>query len=303
MPENRTELLDASLFVLAFDHRSVLRSLYTGITDSEMRSMKAVVANAVIETVAQVRTGDRIGLLIDEETGLAEIPRAQASGVLVSIPIERSGAPVFTIDRADYLERLEALHPEHAKALVFLNPDGDHYRSQLGDVREAFAILEDAGHRTILEFVVPPTTAQRAAVDGDELRFDAEVRPALVVRVIEDCYRLGIRPDLWKIEGLETAEAYALVAAVIADNDTESRSIVLGRGAEDSRVTGWLQLAAATPGFIGFAIGRSIWQEPLGEYFAHSITADAASDAIANRFAHYCEIFRTARTRPEVAVP
>ena len=39
--------------------------------------------------------------------------------------------------------------------------------------------------------------------------------------------------------------------------------VVLGRGADDEKVDHWLREAAPVEGYVGFAIGRSIWGNPL----------------------------------------
>ena len=41
------------------------------------------------------------------------------------------------------------------------------------------------------------------------------------------------------------------------------KSVLLGRGASDDKVDHWLREAAPVEGFIGFAIGRSIWWDAL----------------------------------------
>ena len=56
------------------------------------------------------------------------------------------------------------------------------------------------------------TDAQLATVGGDVDRFDRELRPDLVARVIADNQRAGVEPTLWKVEGLETVEAARHVA-------------------------------------------------------------------------------------------
>ena len=42
--------------------------------------------------------------------------------------------------------------------------------------------------------------------------------------------------------------------------------VVLGRGADDAKVDHWLQAAAPVDGFVGFAIGRTIWWDALKAY-------------------------------------
>ena len=39
--------------------------------------------------------------------------------------------------------------------------------------------------------------------------------------------------------------------------------IILGRGEDDAKVREWLSIAAAVPGFIGFAVGRTSFWDPL----------------------------------------
>jgi hypothetical protein len=42
--------------------------------------------------------------------------------------------------------------------------------------------------------------------------------------------------------------------------------VVLGRGADDATLDHWLAQAAPVEGFVGFAIGRLIWWDPLKAY-------------------------------------
>ena len=44
--------------------------------------------------------------------------------------------------------------------------------------------------------------------------------------------------------------------------------VVLGAGADEVTVAHWLRVAAAVDGFIGFAIGRTIFWEPLTGWLA-----------------------------------
>ncbi len=45
-------------------------------------------------------------------------------------------------------------------------------------------------------------------------------------------------------------------------------AIVLRRDAPATRLDHWLTLAAPVDGFMGFAIGRSIWEEPIAGHIA-----------------------------------
>lgn len=292
---------DPALFILAFDHRSVLNRMYARnghLDPGQVREMKSMVVDAVLQMAGHVRAlaGARPGILMDEETGGRDFARIRSGGILISTPIERSGAPTFVLDHGDrFLERLGTISPDHAKALVFLNPEsGPGYLDQVKRLADALASVGRAGHRIMLEVVVPPTAEQLARVAGDDLGFDREIRPALVRRTITDCYGAGMRPDLWKLEGFETAGDYGATAETIRSFDPDARSIVLGRGADEARVDGWLTLAAATAGFAGFAIGRSIWDPGLRSWFGGACSRGDAVAQIAGRYRRFADLYHAA---------
>ena len=53
--------------------------------------------------------------------------------------------------------------------------------------------------------------------------------------------------------------------------------IVLGRGEDEKKVREWLTVAAGVPGFIGFAVGRTVFWDPLVNWRAGKITREAAA--------------------------
>ena len=69
--------------------------------------------------------------------------------------------------------------------------------------------------------------------------------------------------------------------------------IILGRGEDDAKVREWLTVAAAVPGFIGFAVGRTSFWDPLVNWRANRITRKAAVEEIARRYKDFVEIFET----------
>jgi myo-inositol catabolism protein IolC len=55
--------------------------------------------------------------------------------------------------------------------------------------------------------------------------------------------------------------------------------IVLGRDAPAERLDHWLEVASQVPAFVGFAIGRSIWEDVVQGYEASDHGHVAADDA------------------------
>ena len=52
--------------------------------------------------------------------------------------------------------------------------------------------------------------------------------------------------------------------------------MVLGRGASTEKVDQWLEAAAGVDGFVGFAIGRSIWWDALKGWLNEELERDGA---------------------------
>ena len=66
---------------------------------------------------------------------------------------------------------------------------------------------------------------------------------------------------------------------------------MLGRGEDDAKVHEWLSIAAGVPGFIGFAVGRTDFWQPLVDFRAKKITREAAVAEIARRYREFADIF------------
>ena len=94
----------------------------------------------------------------------------------------------------------------------------------------------------------------------------------------------GVEPDVWKIEGLDAREDCERVASAARAGGRDGVScIVLGRGGDAAKVEGWLRTAASVPGFIGFAVGRTIWWDALEAWLAGGDEA-TASRAVADAY-------------------
>jgi myo-inositol catabolism protein IolC len=75
---------------------------------------------------------------------------------------------------------------------------------------------------------------------------------------------------------------------------------VLGRGASDEKVDHWLRQAAPVEGFVGFAIGRSIWWDALKGFLDGSLERDAAADQIAENYLRFIRVYDEAESSARV---
>jgi myo-inositol catabolism protein IolC len=143
--------------------------------------------------------------------------------------------------------------------------------------------------------LVPAEPHQLASVGGDALRYDRELRPALMRAAIEELQQAGVNADVWKIEGLDRRPDCEAVAALTRSAGRDDvNCVVLGRGADDATVETWLQQAAGVPGYAGFAVGRTIWWDAVRGYLNEGLGRDQATSDISRRFRHFIEVYSSA---------
>ena len=211
------------------------------------------------------------GVLVDEQFG-STIPRdAKEKGLTLSMPVEKSGQDEFDFQYDEqFPEHILGFDPDFSKVLVRLNPDGDAEinERQLGRLKELADWLHANDRKFLFELLVPAEKSQLDSVDGDTERYDAELRPELMRRAIEQIQDFGCEVDIWKIEGVDTREDAEMLAEQTRKGEGREnvKSVLLGRGASDEKVEHWLQQAAGVDGFVGFAIGRSIWWDALKSF-------------------------------------
>ena len=121
------------------------------------------------------------------------------------------------------------------------------------------------------------------------------MRPELMLQTIRMLQEAGVEPDVWKIEGLDRREdCERVVETARRDGRGDVGCIVLGRGADETKVVGWLETAASVPGFIGFAVGRTTFWDAVADYEAHKTTRQEASTRVAQRYREWAAIFERA---------
>ena len=147
----------------------------------------------------------------------------------------------------------------------------------------------------MFELLVPAEKEQLAKVGGDKKAYDVQLRPGLMIKAMAELQDAGVEPDVWKIEGLDRREDCAEVAAATRRGGRGGVGcIVLGRGEDDAKVREWLTAAAGVPGFIGFAVGRTVFWDPLVAFRAGKFTREEAIADIARRYRGFVDIFESA---------
>ncbi|SER17017.1 Myo-inositol catabolism protein IolC [Microlunatus flavus] len=291
------------LLILAMDQRDSFAKLF-GTEEQEatpdqveqMRAAKTLVYRGVAAVADQV--GDvQIGVLTDEEYGPEVLQRAKADGRVLAYPVEKSGQKLFDLEYGDdTAAHVERWDPDYVKVLVRMNPDDDQAgtRGQLDRLKALSDQLRASDRPFLFELLVPASDAQLASVGGDSTAYDRDLRPGLGAQVIHAVQDAGVEPTLWKIEGLETADAAREIVAAAKRDGRDADCIVLGRDAPQETLDHWLQVAAPVDGFVGFAIGRSIWKEPLQRYLDDGDEA-AFLEVVGQNYLHYVRTYLAAR--------
>jgi myo-inositol catabolism protein IolC len=303
---------DRKLYILAFDHRGSFQKKMFGIqgdpTEEETETIadaKRLIFEGMELAVERGVDASATGVLVDEQFG-SDIPkRANDEGLVLSMPVEKSGQDEFDFQYGDQFgDHIERFDPLFSKVLVRYNPDGDAEMNerQLGRLKELADWLHEHDRKFLFELLVPAEESQLEEVDGDTDRYDAELRPALMKRTIQEIQDYGIEVDVWKIEGVDAREdAEALAEQTRTGDDREGVvCVLLGRGASDEKVDHWLRQAAPVEGFVGFAIGRSIWWDALKGFLDGSLERGAAAEKIADNYLRFVKVYDDAESGARV---
>jgi 5-dehydro-2-deoxygluconokinase len=301
-----TRGFEKSLYVLPFDHRGSFQtnmfgwqSPLTPEQTAEIAAAKRVIYDGFNAAVAAGVPKDKAGILVDEQFGAAILQDAAADGYATACPAEKSGQAEFDFEYGDdYAAHIEAFDPTFCKVLVRYNPEGDRTsnRRQADRLRRLSEYLDGRGRsRFMFELLVPAESAQLERAKGDKHVYDREIRPQLMRQAIEELQDAQIEPDVWKIEGLDRREdCEKIVTAARRGGRDRVGCIILGRGEDDRKVREWLATAAGVPGFIGFAVGRTVFWEPLVGWRERKTTREGAVAEIARRYREFADIFENA---------
>lgn len=296
------------LYILPFDHRGSFQKKMFGWDGAlsaeqtaEIAAAKRIIYDAFKQAVREGVPREKAGILVDEQFGAAILRDAARDGYSTSCPAEKSGQDEFDFEYGEeFANHIEAFRPTFCKVLVRYNPEADRTMNRRQAVRlqrlSQYLHSAKSSSRFMFEMLVPPEKFQLEQFKGDKKAYDLRLRPDLMIQSIEELQDEGVEPDVWKIEGLERHEdCERVVAAARRGGRRNVGCIILGRGEDDQKVREWLSTAASVPGFIGFAVGRTSFWDPLVDWREKKITRNAAVSEIANRYQAFVKLFETSR--------
>ena len=294
---------DGKLYILAFDHRGSFQKKMFGIegepTPEETETIadaKKLIFEGMVKAVEDGAEAGATGVLVDEQFG-SDIPTlAHRDGLKLAMPVEKSGQNEFDFQYGgDFGAHIEKFPVDFSKVLVRYNSDDDAEMNerQLGRLKQLADWLHGEERKFLFELLVPATDDQLSQVGGDTDRYDAELRPELMRRAIEDIQNYGIEVDIWKIEGVDERRDAEMLAEQTRSGEGREGvvCVLLGRGASTEKVEHWLEQASPVDGFIGFAIGRSIWWDALKGFLGGEKSRADAAAKIAENYLHFVRVY------------
>ncbi len=266
------------LIALACDHRMQLEALADKLGASHARL--GAFKKLAVEAAARVADGrEGFGTLIDMKHGREALFAAERKNLWIGRPVELPGSRPLRFetgaDLGSHLAEWPVIHT--VKALSFYHPDDPaplrkDQDEHLMAVHEACRV---AGKECLIEII---------AGKHGKLHSDT------VASVLDHLYRLGVKPDWWKLEPQADPEAWAAIDAVIAKHDPHCRGVILlGLEAPEAELLAAFAAARASRFVKGFAIGRSVFGPAAEAWLAGSMDDEAAISDMAARFSRLAE--------------
>jgi myo-inositol catabolism protein IolC len=288
---------DQKLYILAFDHRGSFEKMVGD--PARVPDAKRLIWEGFQRAVEQGAPKEYAGVLVDGQYGPDVAREAKAGGYVLAMPVEKSGQNEFDFEYGEQFgEKIEEFDPTFSKVLVRYNPEGDKEMNerQSARLRRLSEWLHEHRRKYLFELLVPAEPAQLERFEGDEDRYDTDLRPELMMEAILQLQNAGVEPDIWKIEGIDDREACREIAQLVRREGRDRVScVVLGRGASDEKVDAWLRAGAGLEGYVGFAIGRSIFGEAVKAFAAgEGLDHDGAVDSIASKYLRFIDVYEGA---------
>ncbi|MFT3960798.1 bifunctional 5-dehydro-2-deoxygluconokinase/5-dehydro-2-deoxyphosphogluconate aldolase [Propionivibrio sp.] len=241
------------VFIFAFDHRSQLYDLarQVGAPEKRLPALKRLLVETVAQTEKRLQLHGSLGALIDDRYGEDALHTATGRGWWLGRPVERPGSNPVIFELGSSIGSVLAHWPREqvVKCLIFYDPDDlpDRRLAQESQVRTLCEATNETGHELLLELI----PSKGSPPD-----------PEAILRTMTRFYNLGIHPDWWKLPAT-SAEHWARIDALIEKRDPFSRGVVmLGQNAPIEQLVASFEEARHSRTCRGFAVGRSIFQDP-----------------------------------------
>ena len=268
---------DKNLFILPFDHRASFARMFgfTNITSDEKQyiiSAKKLIYESFQNAISQSVPKDQAAILVDEEYGSEVLKDAIQKKFTTILTTEKSGQEGFDFEYGEsFAEHIEKYKPTFTKALIRYKSNADWSKLK---------ILSDYchthGYKFLLEMLMGLNT----------------LNAQNMVSAIDVLREKGIEPDVWKLEGMENKSDYeSVIAKIQQDNRQNVGLVILGRGESKEKVEQWINAGKGVKGVIGFAVGRTMFAQPLISYKNGKIDKEKLIAEISSNYQYLYKLF------------
>lgn len=281
-----------SLFILPFDHRTGFAQNMLGFSEelseaenNKVKEYKHIIYSAIDNAVNLGIKKENIGVLVDEVFGLDILIDAKNRGFVTIQTVEKSGKDKLEFQYDNWQEHLLKIRPSFAKVLIRYNIQNDN-QDQLNKLKE----LSDFLKSNNISLLIEPLMQKSKDIEQDI--YDRQERYKDLIIMIKEMQDYKIDCEIWKIEGLYKKEQYEMVIKQIkSGNRADVGVVILGRNESKEHVIQWINAGKNVEGIIGFAIGRTIFWEPLINYRDGKINKEECIQKIAQEYFYYYKVF------------
>ena len=273
-----------NLCIFAFDHRKQLVDLAEkcGADVKRIPKLKQLLLQAAERTAQEEGIYDgQAGILADTTFGQAALNEITGKHWWIGRPIELPASRPLRLEYGDLGSQLASWPQEHVvKCLVFYHPKDsiEMKTEQDATLKQVYQACCRTGHELLLEVILPS---------------DMEQNEEYYAEIITHFYHLGIKPDWWKLPGV-SAKAWAHISEVIQANDPYCRGIlILGLDAPEDKFKAVFDASANAPLVKGFAVGRTIFGQPSGEWLSGKLTDDELIAEVSERYRRLIKLWKS----------
>lgn len=289
------------LYLLPFDHRQSFFKIIQAAQPptkediARAKEYKKIIYQAYLQALPLVKKKDS-GILADAWLGEEILLDARSRKITTALTLEKSNPKELQLEK-DYLKQIKKFKPAYAKVLLHYNPENKALnRRQLAKLSTLQSYLKKQKLPLLLELLVPPTPAQLKKA-GSKRGYDLKFRPILTIQALQEINLAGIKPALWKLEGLDNFLLMEQIVQQIKSFNPKAKIMILGREEKRKKVEHWLKIAAPFREVIGFAIGRTIFEKPLKSYLHRKISRRKAVNQISRNFLYFIKVFEKEKKR------
>ena len=284
------------LFIFAADHR---HNLTTGILNINkepnnkqleiLHDFKAMILESQQLAIKNGVNKENCFLLMDEDYGNKTLINAKKDGINIIIPVEKSGSKIFEFDYGSrFIDHIEKFKPSYVKVLIYFNPENkDDNEKTLKNLRILNNYLVNTEYKFLLEMLVEPTQEQLNKYGKKD--FDIKLRPDLTIESIKEINKAGIYPNIWKLEGYSRKEDIDKVSLEVGN----SKIVILGRYETMNTVLKWIKIGTMNNKVIGFAVGRTIFEDTLKKYYHKKTTREKAIRVMSSKYKKIAYFYET----------